>query len=91
VSRGIYFFFEEGELREDGKERRVTRVGTHAVGAGAKTSLWSRLRTHRGFSDGRGLEPFVLGLECGTTAVRYSASGLARPCLHPAKSRERLA
>jgi hypothetical protein len=31
--RGLYFFFEPGELREDGAHLRVVRVGTHALTA----------------------------------------------------------
>jgi hypothetical protein len=46
--RGIYFFFTKGELREDGQTLRVVRVGTHAVTATSKTTLWHRLRAHRG-------------------------------------------
>lgn len=46
--RGVYFFFEAGEFREDGCTPRVVRVGTHAVSENAKTRLWSRLSQHRG-------------------------------------------
>src|ERR1700733_1291703 len=52
--RGVYFFLENGEIRADGSMLRVTRVGTHAVSANSRTTLWSRLYTHRGPSDGRG-------------------------------------
>lgn len=52
--RGVYFFFEPGETRGDGRALRVTRVGTHAVSEGSKATLWSRLATHRGTSDGCG-------------------------------------
>ncbi len=52
--RGLYFFFENGEFREDGTTPRVVRVGTHAVSTGSRTTLWDRLHTHRGHSDGRG-------------------------------------
>ncbi len=48
-NRGVYFFFEEGEVRStSGTGPRVVRVGTHAVSAGSRTTLWDRLRTHRG-------------------------------------------
>ena len=55
-TRGVYFFMEPGELRaETGEGRRVVRVGTHALRAGSKAQLWTRLRTHRGTaSSGRG-------------------------------------
>ena len=46
--QGVYFFFEDGQQRQDGRSLRVVRVGTHAVARGTKTSLWSRLRQHRG-------------------------------------------
>jgi hypothetical protein len=48
--RGVYFFFEDGELREDDRTPRVVRVGTHAVSAGSRTTLWNRLSQHRGFA-----------------------------------------
>lgn len=50
---GVYFFFEDGEPREDGKTPRVVRVGTHALTATSKTTLWTRLRAHRGSTGGR--------------------------------------
>lgn len=48
--RGIYFFCSPNEYR--GKQLRLTRVGTHAVSEGSQTSLWDRLRTHRGAKRG---------------------------------------
>lgn len=50
-SRGVYFFVEPGEERTDsGVGPRVVRVGTHALRAGAKSTLSGRLRQHRGAS-----------------------------------------
>lgn len=46
--RGIYVFFASNEHRESSSELRVTRVGTHAVSQGSGTTLWNRLRNHRG-------------------------------------------
>lgn len=47
--RGVYFFFEENEgRRESGSGMRVVRVGTHAVTANSKSTLWRRLAQHRG-------------------------------------------
>lgn len=47
--RGVYFFFEEGEVRSgSGRGARVVRVGTHALKAGSGTTLWNRLSQHRG-------------------------------------------
>ncbi|URK16578.1 hypothetical protein M9H61_13595 [Thalassospira sp. GO-4] len=50
--RGVYFFFEDGEYRSDtsNQDLRVVRVGTHALKAGSKTTLWNRLSQHRGSS-----------------------------------------
>lgn len=48
-ARGVYFFFEPGQSRtQSGVGPRVVRVGTHALKAGSKTSLWTRLSQHRG-------------------------------------------
>jgi len=53
--RGIYFFFEKGEMRMTSPfQERVVRIGTHAVSEGSKATLWNRLRTHRGGADGLG-------------------------------------
>lgn len=49
--RGVYFFFASDEARPDGG-RRLSRIGTHAVSAGSGTTLWNRLRTHRGINSG---------------------------------------
>jgi hypothetical protein len=46
--QGVYFFFEEGEIRQGSNDLRVVRVGTHALKAGSATTLWKRLRQHRG-------------------------------------------
>ena len=49
--RGVYFFFEGGEARSDsGEGARVVRIGTHALNDGSGTTLWGRLRGHRGSS-----------------------------------------
>ncbi len=54
-ARGVYFFREPGESRavRPGVSR-VVRVGTHAVSANSKSTLWGRLRTHRGARKGGG-------------------------------------
>lgn len=52
---GVYLFFESEEFRQSGsKIQRVIRVGTHAVSTGSTSSLWGRLRTHRGAPNGSG-------------------------------------
>ena len=49
--RGVYFFFENGEPRlGKGAKLRVVRIGTHGLKNGAKSTLWGRLRQHRGSS-----------------------------------------
>ena len=51
--RGVYFFFEPGEARVlSGNGQRVVRVGTHALTAKSRTTLWNRLSQHRGHADG---------------------------------------
>lgn len=50
--RGVYFFFASDEYRGSDEQLRLTRVGTHAVSEGSQTSLWDRLRTHRGAKRG---------------------------------------
>lgn len=52
--RGVYFFFEPREYRLCSTRPRVVRVGTHAVSANSKATLWNRLRTHRGVAEGGG-------------------------------------
>ena len=53
--RGVYFFFEPGEVRADsGDGPRVVRVGTHALKAGSRATLWGRLSQHRGSGCGGG-------------------------------------
>ena len=46
--RGVYFFFEPNELREIDARPRIVRVGTHALTAGSRSTLWGRLAQHRG-------------------------------------------
>jgi hypothetical protein len=49
---GVYFFYELGERRADDSDR-VVRVGTHALTPSSQTTLWDRLRQHRGQVAGR--------------------------------------
>lgn len=48
---GLYFFFEDGEVRPSGLPR-VVRIGTHALTTTSKTTLWGRLRQHMGHAGG---------------------------------------
>ncbi|WP_369682185.1 hypothetical protein [Haladaptatus sp. AB618] len=50
--RGVYFFYASDEACETTDCLRITRIGTHAVSEGSSTSLWDRLRTHRGAVSG---------------------------------------
>jgi hypothetical protein len=50
-TRGLYFFFEPGELRGNG-DPRIVRVGTHALTSASRTTLWNRLHQHRGGNGG---------------------------------------
>ncbi len=52
--RGVYFFFQNGELRADGRTPRVVRVGTHGLKPGSKSTLYNRLMQYRGSSTGGG-------------------------------------
>ncbi len=45
--RGVYFFHEPGAAGA-GAGRRVARVGTHALTAKSRSTLWRRLAQHRG-------------------------------------------
>lgn len=55
--QGVYFFLEPGETRGSTHELRVTRIGTHAVSEGSKTSLWDRLKQHYGTGSGSSNHP----------------------------------
>jgi len=37
--RGVYFFFAIDERQADTDQLRLTRIGTHAVSEGSRTSL----------------------------------------------------
>jgi len=54
-ARGVYFFFEPGEMRTtSGEGLRVVRIGTHAVSEGSRSTLWGRLCQHRGNAGSEG-------------------------------------
>lgn len=76
-ARGVYFFFEDGEGRSDsGEGPRVVRVGTHALKAGSRTSLWNRLSQHRGVGrDGGGSHRgSIFRLHVGTSLMARDAA-----------------
>ena len=74
-TRGVYFFCERGEDRSSsGQNLRIVRVGTHALKAGAKSTLWRRLSQHRGtLRSGRGNHR-------GSVFRRLVGSALASQC-----------
>lgn len=54
-SHGVYFFRDPSEPRSGGDSKgRVVRVGTHALTEKSRSTLWSRLRQHRGTLKTRG-------------------------------------
>ncbi len=51
--RGVYFFFDDREPSDPVTGRlRIVRVGTHALRLGETSTLWGRLRGHRGSMGG---------------------------------------
>ena len=81
--RGLYFFFESGEVRVDsGQGLRVVRVGTHALTATSRTSLWTRLKQHQGhltgaFSGGGNHRGSVFRLHVGAAIARREGLDVA--------------
>ena len=50
--RGLYIFYEPGYNRMlNYNELKIMRVGTHGVSEGSSSSLWHRLKTHKGNKD----------------------------------------
>ena len=52
--KGIYFFMENGEYRSNSSNFRIIRVGTHALRINARSTLWQRLKQHKGNNQGGG-------------------------------------
>jgi hypothetical protein len=77
--RGVYFLFEDSEQRYLHESvGRVTRVGTHAVSKGSRSTLWQRLRTHRGTNEGGGNHrSSILRLHVGTALLSSSSDRAA--------------
>lgn len=83
-SGGVYFFFEPGEMRTtSGTGPRVVRVGTHALKSGSKSTLWKRLRQHRGtlsgnYPGGGNHRGSIFRLHVGTALInKHGLSGRA--------------
>jgi len=52
--KGVYFFFDTEQTRSKSKELKVIRIGTHAARANSKTTLYNRLKQHKGTNKGYG-------------------------------------
>jgi len=46
--KGVYFFFEGTELRDNKLDGRIVRIGTHGVQNLSKATMYNRLSNHRG-------------------------------------------
>lgn len=81
-SRGVYFFREAGELLPPSgsgvaSRPRITRVGTHAVSAGSKSTLRARLRAHLGAKTGSGNHRgSIFRLHVGSALLRLDGGEL---------------
>jgi hypothetical protein len=83
-SRGVYFLLEPNENLAMSKfrplEKRVTRIGTHAVSRGSKATLWNRLSTHRGVIAGSGNHrSSIFRLHVGAALMRKEKDGWNLP------------
>lgn len=68
--RGVYFFQELGEERTDtGSGPRIVRVGTHALKRGARSTLWTRLRQHKGTKNGGNHRGSIFRLIIGQSII----------------------
>ena len=75
-SRGVYFFFDACEIRTNpNAERRIIRIGTHALKKGSKTTLWKRLSQHKGQikSGGGNHRGSIFRLLVGDALIRKSS------------------
>jgi hypothetical protein len=75
--RGVYFLLEPDEKLDNKKFRplvyRIVRIGTHAVSAGSKATLWNRISTHRGVVAGTGNHrSSIFRLHVGAALIRKS-------------------
>ncbi len=67
--KGLYLFFEPGENRRESIIPRVTRVGTHGVSLGSKSTLWHRLKTHLGTQSGGNHRSSIFRLHVGAALI----------------------
>lgn len=96
--KGVYFFFEPTETRKFKPDKlRVTRVGTHAVSRGSKSSLWQRIKTHIGTNSGGGNHRgSIFRLHIGDSILnkkneknKYKSWGLGQTGTRDEKDREK--
>lgn len=76
--RGVYFFMEEGENRTDsGTGLRIVRVGSHALTATSRTTLWKRLSQHQGLqgTGGGNHRGSIFRLLVGSTLMKAGRPG----------------
>lgn len=52
--KGLYIFIDQSEINRWHQSGRIVRIGTHAVSAGSRSLLRTRLRNHLGNQDGSG-------------------------------------
>ena len=78
---GVYFFFEDGECRRVNQTvPRVVRVGTHALIEKSKTTLWTRLKQHKGSGDGTGNHRgSIFRLHVGTALIEKQGNHASYP------------
>ncbi|MEA1015388.1 DUF6884 domain-containing protein [Sphingosinicella sp. LY1275] len=75
--RGVYLVLDAGGAATRSGMPRITRVGTHAVSIGSRTSLWDRLSTHRGTLAGGGSHrSSIFRLHVGRAWMQYAPSAL---------------
>lgn len=79
--QGIYFFFENSESRVKIKNQlRVVRVGTHGVSKGSKSTLWNRIKTHKGNASlGGNHRGSIFRLHIGNALIKKSNETLQYP------------
>lgn len=80
AERGVYFFFDDNESRiVDARTLRLVRIGTHGVSRGSGSTLWQRLRTHRGGKDlGGNHRGSVFRLHVGAALQRRAGYSMLR-------------
>ena len=77
--RGVVWFFEKGETRtESGPGSRVVRVGTHALKAELKSSLWDKLAQDGSGSHRQSVFRTLIGLSIRDLTGKQEPAGWGR-------------